>query len=144
MNEQNYERHSRYVKGFHFVLAGLLIIGVISSLVNIWIQVSTTDRRLEPILIALLFICGLLLFWYTRRFPVRAQDRIIRAEENLRYFILTGNQLDSRITMAQIIALRFAPDDEFVQLADRAANEQLRPEEIKKAIKQWRADHHRV
>ena len=144
MNEQNYERHSRYVKGFHFVLAGLLIIGVISSLVNIWIQVSTTDRRLEPILIALLFICGLFLFWYTRRFPVRAQDRIIRAEENLRYFILTGNQLDSRITMAQIIALRFAPDDEFVQLADRAANEQLRPEEIKKAIKQWKADHHRV
>ena len=88
--------------------------------------------------------CGLFLFWYTRRFPVRAQDRIIRAEENLRYFILTGNQLDSRITMAQIIALRFAPDDEFVQLADRAANEQLRPEEIKKAIKQWKADHHRV
>ena len=59
MNEQNYDRHSRYVKGFHFVLAGLLIIGVISSLVNIWIQVSTTDRRLEPILIALLFICAL-------------------------------------------------------------------------------------
>jgi len=144
MNEQNYARHSRYVKGFHFVLAALLIIGVVSSLVNIWIQVSKTDQRLEPILIALLFICALFLYWYTWRFPVKAQDRIIRAEENLRYFILTGSQLDTRITMSQIVALRFAPDDEFVHLADRAANEQLTPDEIKKAIKQWKADHHRI
>jgi hypothetical protein len=144
MNEQNYANHSRYVKGFHFVLAGLLIIGVVSSLVNVWIQVSTTDQRLEPLLIALLFICGLFFFWYIRVFPIKAQDRIIRAEENLRYFILTGSQLDSRITMSQIVALRFAPNDEFVHLADRAAAEQLTPDEIKKAIKQWRADHHRM
>ena len=144
MKEQNYEHHSRYVKGFHFILAGLLIIGVISSLINIWIQISTKDRIMESVLIGLLFICGLFFFWYIRLFPIKAQDRIIRAEENLRYFILTGNQLDIRLTIAQIIALRFASNDEFVELADRAANEQLTPKEIKQAIKEWRADHHRI
>jgi len=46
--------------------------------------------------------------------------------------------------MKQIIALRFAPDDEFVILADRAIKENLSPVEIKKEIKNWRADHHRV
>src|SRR6185437_12919912 len=144
MKEQNYEHHSRYVKGFHFILAGLLIIGVISSLINIWIQISTKDRIMESVLIGLLFICGLFFFWYIRLFPNKAQDKIIRAEENLRYFILTGNQLDIRLTIAQIIALRFASNDEFVELADRAANEQLTPKEIKQAIKEWRADHHRI
>src|SRR5476651_607024 len=92
MKEQNYEHHSRYVKGYHFVLAGLLIIGVVSSLVNIWIQISTKDKVMEAVLIGLLFVCGLFLFWYVRQFPIKAQDRVIRAEENLRYFILTGSQ----------------------------------------------------
>jgi hypothetical protein len=46
-------------------------------------------------------------------FALRAQDRAIRAEENLRHFILTGKPFDSRLRMSQIIALRFAPDDEF-------------------------------
>ncbi len=144
MKEQNYTHHSRYVMGFHFVLAGLLIVGTVSSLVNVWIQISTKDKLMESVLIALLFVCGLFLFWYSRQFPIKAQDRVIRAEENLRYFILTGEQLDIRLTMSQIVALRFAPNDEFVELADKAANEQLTPKQIKQAIKQWRADHHRM
>ena len=46
--------------------------------------------------------------------------------------------------MAQVIALRFAPDDEFVVLADRAAKDNLTPAEIKREIKQWRADNFRM
>jgi hypothetical protein len=52
--------------------------------------------------------------------------------------------MDSRITMPQVIALRFAPDEEFVVLADRAVRENLSADEIKKAIKNWRADNHRA
>jgi hypothetical protein len=77
-------------------------------------------------------------------FAVTVQDRAIRAEESLRYFILTGRAIDTRVTIGQLIALRFAHDDEFVALADRAEKEGLSPAEIKKAIKQWRADHHRA
>jgi hypothetical protein len=144
MNEQNYSNHARYVPGFHIILGSFLIIGTIGSLINIWLKWSTHDDIFSAVLIALLFICGFFLFWYTRQFPIKVQDRAIRAEENMRYFILTRNQLDSRITMGQIIALRFAPDDEFVVLADRAVKEKLTPDEIKKAIRNWRADNYRA
>jgi hypothetical protein len=79
-----------------------------------------------------------------RQFALKAQDRAIRAEESLRYFILTGKAIDSRITMGQIIALRFAPDEEFVLLTEKAAAEGLLPNDIKKEIKNWRADNHRA
>ena len=144
MNEQNYANHARFVKGFHLLLGSFLIIGTICSVVNVWQQWSAKDNLFSSILIALLFICSILLFIFTRTFPLKAQDRAIRAEENLRYFILNRKPLDSRITMGQVIALRFAPDDEFVILADRAINENLSPDEIKKAIKNWRADEHRA
>lgn len=144
MSEQNYANHKRVVKGFHMLLGSFLVIGTICSLVNIWQQWSAKDQVFSSILIALLFICSIFLFWYVRQFPIKAQDRAIRSEENLRYFILTHKPLDSRITMGQVIALRFAPDDEFVILADRAINENLTPDEIKKAIKNWKADEHRA
>ncbi len=118
MNEQNYANHARVVKGFHMLLGSFLVIGTICSFVNIWQQWSAKDQVFSSILIALLFICGILLFIFTRTFPLKAQDRAIRAEENLRYFILTRKPLDSRITMGQVIALRFAPDDEFIILPD--------------------------
>ena len=84
------------------------------------------------------------LFWFARRFALVAQDRAIRAEENFRHFILTGKPFDSRLRMSQIIALRFAPDDEFPELAKKAVEEKLSSREIKAAIKKWKADHHRV
>lgn len=73
-----------------------------------------------------------------------AQDRAIRAEEQLRHYVLTGKRLDEQLTMRQIIALRFASDAEFPKLAAEAAKKQMKPDDIKKAIKQWRADDYRV
>jgi hypothetical protein len=89
------------------------------------------------------FVLSVLL-WYARIFALRAQDRAIRAEENFRHFILTGKPLDSRLRMSQIIALRFASDEEFVELAKKAAEEGMKMKEIKMAIKNWRPDYHRV
>jgi hypothetical protein len=144
MIQQNYAHHARWVKGFHFILGLLLIIGFISSLVNIWLQYSQHFDMMSSLLIAVLFICAIQLFWYARQFAIKAQDRAIRAEENFRYFILTHKALDNRLSMSQIIALRFAPDEEFVVLADRAVNETLSPDEIKREIKNWRADNYRA
>jgi hypothetical protein len=144
MPDQNNANHGRLVKGFHIVLSLLLLAGIITSLINIWVQYVAGNSILSPILILLLFICCMLVAYFTRSFPLKAQDRAIRAEEGLRYFILTRKPFDNRITMNQIIALRFAPDEEFIPLVDRAVNENLSPKEIKAAIKNWRADHHRA
>jgi hypothetical protein len=73
-----------------------------------------------------------------------AQDRAIRAEEQLRHFVLTGKLLDPRLTIRQIIGLRFAPDDEFVGLVRRAAEQGLSEDAIKREVKNWRGDTYRV
>ena len=82
--------------------------------------------------------------FYARMFALTVQNRAIRAEENLRYYVLTGKLLPAAIRMSQVIALRFAPDEEFVALVDRAINEKLSSKEIKQAIKNWKGDYHRA
>lgn len=79
-----------------------------------------------------------------RGYALLLQDRIIRNEENFRYYRLTGNTLDSMLSSKQVIALRFAGDEEYLELVERAKSENLSPGDIKKAIREWKADHHRV
>ena len=143
METQNYANHPRYVKAYHFLLSFLLLLGLILSVVNFFRHLRFAGL-VSSLLIILLFVCVTLCWWFLRTFPIKAQDRAIRAEESLRYFILAGKAIDKRITMHQIIALRFAPDEEFLPLVDKAATEGLSSKEIKQAIKEWRADHHRM
>lgn len=144
MTPQNYANHVRLVKGFHFVLAGILMLTLIGSLVNLYRSWGDHQRIYSASLIVVLTVCCGLLYYYCRIFPLKAQDRAIRAEENLRHFVLTGKLLDSRLGIQQIIALRFAPDDEVVELARKAAEGGMTADAIKRAVRNWRADYHRV
>jgi hypothetical protein len=125
---------------FHGVLFGILVLTLIGSVVNLYESFGDHIRLYSASLIFVLTFCMLVLFYFTRTFPLKAQDRAIRAEENLRHFAMTGKLLDPRLTIRQIIGLRFAPDGEFVALAARAAKENLSADAIKKAVKDWRAD----
>ena len=144
MQTQSYKQHARYVPMYHFVLSLILIACLACSVWNLFRAYEHHSGRLVGATIFGLSICGLIIFWYARAFAIAAQDRAIRAEENLRHFALTGKLPDSRLTMSQIIALRFAADTEFLLLAEKAANENMKPNDIKKAIVNWRADHHRA
>jgi len=86
----------------------------------------------------------LLMFFFTRQFATGNQDRIIRLEESLRVLRLTGKLPDERLTRAQQIALRFADDSEYPALSEKAIEQNLSATDIKKAIQQWKADHHRI
>ncbi|WP_158995783.1 DUF6526 family protein [Mucilaginibacter sp. L196] len=144
MEDQNFANHRRYVAGYHYVLSGVLIVGLIISIINIFRHIADQGGLLSSILILLLFVCAALIWGFLRTFPLKAQDRAIRAEEGLRYFILTRKPIDSKITIRQIAALRFAPDDELIPLVERVIAENLSPDDIKKAIKNWKSDYHRV
>ena len=144
MEPQNYANHARFVPGYHLVLFLLLILGLGGAITNVVQSWGDHQRIYSASLILLLSVTSCVLFWYGRLFPLRAQDRAIRAEENLRHFALTGKLLDARLTTRQIIGLRFAEDAEFVELARRAAADNLSEDDIKKQIKIWRPDYYRV
>lgn len=142
MNEQNFKNHAKYVFGYH-VIGGLgILVLIIGSFVNLF--TSTSENIYSAWLICLMAVLLLMVASYARTFPLRAQDRAIRAEENLRYYVLTGKLLPRELKISQIIALRFASDDELVSLVDRSLHEKLTSKEIKSSIKNWRADHYRV
>jgi hypothetical protein len=144
MTTQNYASHAKYVTGYHIVLFLILVLTLIGSAVNLYHSIGDHQRLYSAALILVLTFCVLLLSYYARAFALKAQDRAIRAEENLRHFVMTGKLLDARLSALQIVALRFASDGEFVALAARAANENLAPKDIKQAVKTWRADEYRV
>lgn len=144
MAEQNYANHKRYrplYHGFTFVIT--LIIGAISihRLVSV---LRENGDIFSSLLFVLIWIVLVFIFFYARVFALRAQDRAIRAEENFRHYVLTGKPLDRRLVISQIIALRFAPDNEFPELARKAVDENLDSDTIKKSIQNWRADHLRA
>ena len=141
--DQNYANHRRLVPIYHYVLALLLLATLIGAVVNLVGSLGTENLYSASLILALtiaVFIVGLL----ARTFPLKAQDRAIRAEENLRHYVLTGKLIDSRVTMRQLIGLRFAPDDEFAELTTRAAQEGLYEDDIKKAVRNWRGDEERL
>ena len=135
MEEQSYKKHTKFVPIYHIVLFGIILLTLIGSVVNLFHSLGDPSRLYNASLIVALSIALLLLMFLARIFPLKAQDRAIRAEEGLRYFILSGKRMDARLTIKQIIALRFASDGEFVQLAQRAAEENLSMDAIKQAVK---------
>jgi len=144
MQEQNLKNHSQLVPGYHYVLFTMLLVILVLSIVNLVSTISAGTSLIPALMFLLSAVCLFLIAFFLRSFALKAQDRAIRAEENLRHFALTGKLLDSSLKVQQIVALRFASDDEFVALSARAAKENLSNKDIKAAIKTWRGDYYRV
>lgn len=144
MAQQTYSNHRRLTLGFHGILFLIIVLTFIGSLVNLFTHLGDHSALYGAALLVAVNVALLLIFYYMRSFPLKAQDRAIRAEEALRHYILTGKPIDPRLSIRQIVGLRFAADDEFAELAQRAVAENLGEGDIKKAIRNWRPDTYRV
>lgn len=142
MSDQNFKNHSQFVPVFHFVTLPLLLVTIIGSVINL--VHATTENLFTAILLLLLSIVLLLVSFFARTFALKAQDRAIRAEENFRYFIASGKPLDKSLRVSQIVALRFAGEEEFVALVNKAVAENMTSKQIKMAIQTWKGDYNRV
>ena len=142
MQTQNFKNHARLVPLYHFVTFTLLVVILIGAIVNL--INSAKENVYSASLLVALTIATILIALFARTFALKAQDRAIRAEENFRHFVATGQPLDNRLRMGQIIALRFAGDDEFVALAKKAISENMSAKDIKMAIQNWKGDYHRA
>lgn len=140
--KQEYSNHRHLVPLYHFLTFAAMATLLVGS---IFYLITRTDQSITlPFLLALMVLTLISVSFHCRSFALKAQDRAIRAEENLRYFILTGRRLNQDLSLYQIIALRFASDEEFVALTERAIEQNLKPDEIKRLIKNWRPDYHRA
>lgn len=146
MEQQNYQNHRKLKPELrsHKIYYLLVVTLFICSVVDLCEAIIKSSGRFTALLFLLTSMSFIMAYFLFRAFSLKAQDRAIRAEENLRHYVLTGKLLDKNITIQQIIALRFAPDEEFVSLTEKALKENLSNDDIKKAIKNWKEDKHRA
>jgi len=145
MPAQNYSNHRKFYAPHHFIFYPVILIAIIFSVRcsskypeqhDLWITIA-----------AAFVVIGWLSFMLRQHYALNNQNRIVRLEMRLRYFILTNKKMDeleNKLSFGQIAALRFASDEELLPLIDRTLAENLSPNSIKKSIKNWVADDMRV
>jgi hypothetical protein len=139
---QNLKNHARWDPPYHMVLAAVL-------LVNLYIVVLLGYK--QPDLYTGWLVIVSIAVWIPvlklRIYSLKVQDRVIRLEERLRLQSLAPVEWHAqiyRLTEDQLIGLRFAADDEVVELAKLALQQDLNRKQIKEHIRNWRADNWRV
>jgi hypothetical protein len=136
---QTYQNHTRYLPVFHFVVLPLLLAYFIGT-----IYVAVTTRSLLAHLDMVLAVALILLALSARMMAVTVQNRVIRLEERLRMRALLPADLQPRIvefTMPQLVALRFAGDEELPALAREVLEKHIEDRNvIKQKVTRWRAD----
>lgn len=144
MPEQSFEKHSRYIPAYHFVAFPILLVNVFVAMYVMYGQ-NFSRMSIWNVLVAIALV---LLTWYSRTMPLTAQDRVIRLEERLRLQETLPPELRARaheINPRHLVGLRFASDEELPELAQRCLNGEFKTStDIKRAIKNWRADNLRV
>ncbi|MCU0402243.1 MAG: DUF6526 family protein [Algoriphagus sp.] len=145
MKQQNFKNHARYYPLHHFVITPLTLIlfGWTMAKADFTTPQSTSES-LYRLLIAIIL---LLLPILARLYALKIQNRMILNEMRIRYFHLTGNSFyekENLLKLGQIIALRFASDEELLELIEKSIEKGLKPKEIKLQIKNWKGDYRRV
>lgn len=136
---QTYATHRRIVPAYHG--AAFLFIGAYLG----WAVWHAVRNPSVESVVQVLFVAGVvLIFWYARAFVLTVQDRLIRLEERLRLERTLPEDLRGRIgelTVGQLVALRFAADEEVVDLVRKVLDQDIRDREaIKRMIRHWRPD----
>ena len=139
---QNLKNHGRIDPPYHMVLFAVLIVNL-----AIAITYAATHFSIFTGWMAIMSLAVFIPFAKLRAYPLKVQDRVIRLEERLRLQALAPSEWHTqiyRLTEDQLIGLRFAADDEVVELAKQALEKNLTRKQIKERIKSWRADNWRI
>ena len=140
---QNLENHAKFVPMYHFVSFGLIAVYTLWSL-----YVAVTDFSVGALMSLFLGIGVAIVFFFSRLFPLGVQDRVIRLEERARLERLLGSEQHDAIygmDTALLIGLRFASDGEVADLFKAITSEGITDrDEVKKRVKNWRADNQRI
>lgn len=139
---QNLRNHGRLDPPYHFVLFAVLFVNLVVSIVYV-----VRHPCFYSAWFVVLSVVAFIALARLRQYPLKVQDRVIRLEERLRLQALAPTEWHTqiyRLTEGQLIALRFASDDEVVELAKQALEHNWSRKQIKERIRSWRADNWRV
>jgi len=143
---QSYENHVRWDPTWHFIIMPLLMLNIFFASYETFRHFKEQHHPWLPwwiVMSIVLFLAGAKI----RTYSITVQDRVIRLEERLRFAALLPKEELARtesLSKGQIIALRFASDDELPALVKRTLDEDLKPAQIKQAINSWKPDYLRV
>jgi hypothetical protein len=142
---QSYKNHIRYYPTHHFVFYPVILL-----LTAFCVRKAIIDpiNQLIWIFMALVFLMvGWLSFMLRQHYALTLQNRLVVDELRFRYYTLTQRRLElleDRLSFGQMAALRFAPDNELPALVQKAMEQDLSPNQIKKLIVKWLPDTSRV
>lgn len=139
---QNLKNHARFDPPFHFFLAIVVFANLVIAIVHL-----VRHPHWHAAWVLVLSLAAVVLVFKMRLYALKVQDRVIRLEERIRLQALAPSEWHTqiyRLTEDQMIGLRFAADDEVVELAKHALEHNLNRKQIKERIKSWRADYWRV
>lgn len=139
---QDFKHHARFDPLYHFFLAWIAIASLVIAIVY-----AVRHPGFYSAWIAVVALAAFFAVFKIRSYALKVQDRVIRLEERLRLQTLAPADWRPRIgrlTEDQLIGLRFASDEEVVDLARQALEQSLNRKQIKERIHTWRPDHWRV
>lgn len=142
---QSYKNHIRFYPPHHFVFYPVMLVLFTVAVTQIFVREE--DKLLWIFISAIIAVITWLAFMLRQHYALTLQNRLVLMELRYRYYIVTGNRLEpleEKLAEGQLFALRFAPDEELEALTQRALTEDLKPDAIKKAIKNWKGDYRRV
>jgi hypothetical protein len=143
---QTFENHQRFPMSLTVNGAGLLV-AVLLSLAGLLLG-GAVGMMLIGLAVLITALFGISLAWMARAYALTLQDRIIRLEMQVRLAQILPLDLAGRakeLTLPQLIALRFASDEELPALIEKVLDEKIQDRKtIKRMIRRWQADCHRV
>jgi len=145
MPVQNYDNHTRYYAPHHYVYYPVVLTATIVT--GTFIFTRHNERLVWLTFTGIFMLLTWLSVMLRQHYALTSQNRSIRVELRLRFYIITQERLENyedKLSIGQIVALRFAPDDELVSLLNKAIEQNLTPKQIKKSIVNWLPDHLRV
>ncbi|KQS93037.1 DUF6526 family protein [Chryseobacterium sp. Leaf394] len=145
MKTQNYQNHRKFYAPHHFIYLPLVIFLQDFGVYKIFND--SVNQLMWILFSAVIFLILFLAVMVRQHYALGLQNRIVRLEFKQRYFelfSLRSDKVEEKLNFSQIAALRFAYDDEFKILLEKALKENLSGDEIKKSITNWRADEHRI
>ena len=140
---QTFKNHARAYPPFHFIAMPILLAYVLNSIRHVWMD--PTRGSAFALLVAIGIFVGI---GTARGQALRVQDRLIRLEMQLRLQRVLPADLLAKagdLTVPQLIALRFAGDEELPGLCREVlAGTCTAPKAIKARIQHWQADYLRA